>query len=75
MGNSFFKEFYQFVYHQGDNEIGHGHNFVTVTIIILTLSKKKLIPKIVTIMLKIFRSFCEPPKNVLRTLEGPRTPG
>ena len=48
VGNSFFKESYQFVHHQGDNEIGHGLNFITVTIVILTLSKKSLIPKIVT---------------------------
>ena len=47
VGNSFFKEFYQFVHHRGDNEIGHGHNFITVTIVILTLFKDSLIPKIV----------------------------
>ena len=46
-GNSFFKKFYYFVHHQDDNEIGHGHNFITVTIVILTLSKESLIPKIV----------------------------
>ena len=45
--NSIFKEFYHFVHHQGNNKIGHGHNFITVTIVILTLSKESLITKIV----------------------------